>query len=149
MSKPLTIKDLNEQNSKVKCWDELHELHLACAGMLASISPLASVLRDKKAIAQCSDTKALVEEAKILSNDMLTYSNKLQEIQSKHKERHGGDDNPDNLMACLQIAEQYYAWIDSFQTVVTPTYDSLSHNLRGETLAEFTEVDEQEQDESK
>lgn len=117
---------------KTGCWDDLKEVHRQCLQMMASPMEIFALFKNKQALAAARDTSALLAEAKIIQNDYVDYRHALEVIYEQHSERSGGTENPDELMDALMIGEKYQGWMHSFDTVISPTLQSIAVNLLNE-----------------
>lgn len=126
----------------VPCWDELHGLYANSVDLMASIYPITEALRDRAAVARCRSQSELLRDAQILARDQEEYRARLSSIYATHKDRHGGTDDPNELMQALHIGEQYSHWMSSFEAVVLPTVRSLRDNLLGRPAAGDEDIED-------
>lgn len=66
-----------------------------------------------------------IKHAKILMNDLGDYSNRLNEIHSKHQDMTGVVKGGTQVAAFVGIWESYLLWLESFNDVVLPLFSSL------------------------
>ena len=115
-------------------WDELGKLHLECRAVSVSPTQVLMLLKDPQKLQLVKDPLALVNQAKVLSNDVRLYNERLASIHSKHAGRQGNSESPDQLMEILGIGEEYQEWLMSYGTVVTPMVISILELFQADAL---------------
>lgn len=124
----LAKKKFKKENKNMlkrnKCWDELEMLHAATVGLLYSTKNITPLLRSEEIMSKI-DSKEAVKISQVIANDLTHYKEKIEVIHNKHKNKTGGSDDPDVLMECIMIGQEYMELSDSFQRVVSPNIDRL------------------------
>jgi hypothetical protein len=115
-------------------WDDLKRVYMDCRALSVVPAEVLPLLKDQEKLSKVTNPLELVNQAKVLSQDVQHYNSKLVEIHNKHQNRNGNSRSPDELMRILQIGEEYQEWLYSYQTVVTPTVATILELFQADAL---------------
>lgn len=115
-------------------WDDLIRLHAECQALSVTPSQVLPLLKDQEALSQVKDTSTLVQQASVLQKDVMEYKTRLEAIYSKHSQRTGSTQSPDELMYVLTLGEEYQEWMHSYQSVVIPVVQTILEHFANEKL---------------
>ena len=107
------------------CWDDLNKLHYSCIEVMMGSSQIAAVLRDQHICKHVSSPERYLQLGKLAVKEATEYSQKLEQIRSRHLGKTGGSRDPDAIVESLQIAEDYNNWLTSYSRVATPTVEEI------------------------
>lgn len=119
-----------EQLEGNSCWDDLESIRQQCAGLLGQHSSIAGILRNKDLMAFVLDIPLLTERARLLQRDLVALNEDLQSLWALHKDKTGGTDDPDVLMYCIQIYEQYNLFMERHEGTVMPTVAAILDQIQ-------------------
>lgn len=117
-------KEINERDD-ANGWSDLHNIYAECCALTTQPAALLPLLRDAELSAKVDDQNRLTQTATVLTRDAKDYNDRLQAIYTKHKARTGSTTSPDDLMACLALADEYTDWMMSYQSVVLPHVETI------------------------
>lgn len=113
-------KEFKEELSSNRNWDELHERHSECLGLLAMHVGIGAVLENPEIRAEIKDPGTLVNNVRLLTKDIKERHQELEMIHAIHKDKHGGC-TEDDIMLSFEVMEKYTQWLALMQSVVMPT----------------------------
>lgn len=101
-------------------WDNLTEVYKNCAAYTCIPALLTPFIQNKELLEKVEDTQQLTEMVTVLARDVEAFANKLKKIYSIHAAKTGGTVDPDDLMRCIGISENYIRWASSYESVILP-----------------------------
>lgn len=114
-------------------WSDLARGHDPSQARLETIDQLLAIVDGPEAAAIRELRPEIAERADILRRDRASYQTQLDAIAAQHAGRTDVCRNSDELMAVIQIGEEYQRWNDSFQSVVVPNTQFILDALRAPT----------------
>jgi hypothetical protein len=106
-------------------WDRLHALHKRCVEMMKSHALTTNVLANEELHDCFGDKKAratLVSNMRLLSKDVVDHIAQLGAIYEQHKDRTGGEINPEEGMQVITIHELYTNWMMVHDANIMPVW---------------------------
>jgi hypothetical protein len=107
--------------AKNTCYDDLNQIHAQCAAVLQGHVAIANLARDQELLAHVRDHKLLVHNIQALTQDLTAMNSELTEIRSQHLGKTGGSQDPDEVMGCITVYEQYALFLQRHDGVMMPT----------------------------
>ncbi len=96
-------------------WDDLMRIYYETQAISTVPGAVLPLLKDPKALAQVEDVALLERLSTALVRSVNYYRDTQQAIFAKHSTRTGPNTDPDDLMRCLAIAEEYNIWMAGYQ----------------------------------
>lgn len=106
-------------------WDALKVIFQNCAAYTIVPSSLSPFISNAELTAKIEDQAKLLQLCNLLKRDVVEYDRRLRTIYAKHDSRDGDVTNGDQLMAVLQLQEEYIQWASSYEAVVIPTITNI------------------------
>lgn len=107
-------------------WGDLQSMHDTAAGLLALPQTIRPLIADPVTLTLPQGAEIL-QRGEIIVRDAELYRERLAVIQARHAGRTGDCTKPDDLMAVIQLAEQYVEWEESFNSVLLPNLDFIQN----------------------
>jgi hypothetical protein len=101
-------------------WDSLNEMYKNCGAYTIIPALLGPFIQNKELVQLIPDPAALAESMSVLAKDVKTYADGLNAIRNQHANKSGSSADPDDLMHCIRIHENYIKWATSYESVVVP-----------------------------
>lgn len=128
--KKLELKrEMKKNNNHNVCWDELNSMYSKMCQLLTTHAGIAQLTTDKELLSMVVDKITLINNIGILSKDLASLNTELAAIHSKHSNKSGGTDDPDELMRSISIFEEYYRFMENHDGVVMPTVYHITEQL--------------------
>lgn len=102
---------------------ELHQADAQCIVALKATLAFTPFFNNKELI-DAGDTESIVDNATILSSDVILLKEELNNIR-KSTPIHIDPDDPEQLMIGLQIGARYADWIEKYERTVAVTSELL------------------------
>lgn len=106
-------------------WDALNDVYKNCAAYSLIPAVITPFIKNRELISKVTDKTALEKYMGILARDTQEYLSRLANIHDQHKHRKGHSADADDMMASVQLGEQYIEWCGSFESVILPTMDTI------------------------
>ena len=101
------------------CWDDLTKLNHRARAMFSTVDPAIVIIRAPNIKEVMGDQYSrLYKMAEALLRDVELYKSGINQIESQHAGKKGGEDNPTLVLESLNIGNQYIQWCENFETVV-------------------------------
>lgn len=107
------------------CWDDLNELHGQAVALMQKHLVIAGMLRNQELNAYLTDTAAVVRNGKLLTKDAQTLTDDLASLKALHEGKSGGTEDPDVLIHCISIYEQYQLFMSRHEAIIMPTVGAI------------------------
>ena len=101
------------------CWNDLKRIYLECLSLSVSPNQILPIITSKERLSTVKDLESLNKDAAHLNSLVKEFDERLKALYAKHKDREGSSNNPEDLMLCLSIGEEYQEWLHRYQSTVT------------------------------
>lgn len=110
------------------CWNDLKRIYLECLSLSVSPNQILPIITSKERLDTVKDLDSLNKDAAYLNTLVKGFNEQLAQLHAKHKDREGSSKNPEDLMLCLSIGEEYQDWLHRYQSSVTHLiYQVMNH----------------------
>lgn len=122
-------KELDAHLKENKTYDELNTTFYRCKELLLSHTYILAVIKDPDLIACIQNKTVFIDNVRSLARDLKAMDDELLQIHNQHEGKTGGTSDPDELLRCLNINEQYFLFMERHDHVVQPTAIELAEQL--------------------
>ncbi len=126
------IVELPTTGDDKSAWTEINDLNGQCKMLILSCIETKELLGNKALCAKLKDPVKVTVASNILLRDLQNYTNKLNVLGAKHQ---GVNTAGWDITQVLQLSEDYFQWMNSFQQVVLPNMVTITDA--------FNEIDQQ------
>lgn len=107
------------------CWDDLNGLHADGVILMQKHLVIAGMLRNKELNAFLTDVEAVKRNGQLLAKDVATLTEDLAGLKALHADKTGGTQDPDVLIHCIGIYEQYQLFMSRHEAIIMPTVGAI------------------------
>lgn len=108
------------------CWDDVKDIHNSAIELINSTTACSQIFRDPEGLKKVVNKNALMVAGERLLRDLNSFKGRLDAISTQHINRTGGTKDPDENLIAIDIFQDYSAWMDEFNLVVTPTVNAIN-----------------------
>lgn len=125
VKRAIAVKQAKKDLKKNTCWDDLNALHGDAIMLMQKHRIIAGLLRNKELNAFLTDVPCVKRNGDLLAKDVATLSDDLDALKALHEGKSGGTENPDVLIHCISIYEQYQLFMSRHEAIIMPTVGAI------------------------
>jgi hypothetical protein len=103
------------------CWDDLMGIHNDCVALMMMHVSIGGLANNAPLVRAVRDKATLLTNLRLYQTDLQQLNRELSEIASKHADKKGGSQDPDEVMFSIEIHEMYIYWQQRHDAVLKPT----------------------------
>ena len=107
------------------CWNDLNLIYSQCSELMSRHSYISQLSQNQALWPFLTDAAAVTSNLNILTRDLNDLTGRLSAINGKHYGKTGGSEDPNVIMNCIQIYEEYTEFMNTHESVVMPTIAAL------------------------
>lgn len=114
--------EMTKQQQDNKCWDDMASLYNSFAEALVTAnSQLNEIYKVPNLVNFIPKKDEVIVALRGLSQDIRQFGTDLNTIHSRHKDRTGGFTDEEDMMASIQVFEEYTNYQVRYDAVIMPT----------------------------